>query len=63
MNKSDPANVFEIESYKEIYPATLEPSYVLYGSGGKKYLPKYKKNVAIFNFECIFGPMLNPRNS
>jgi 4-methylaminobutanoate oxidase (formaldehyde-forming) len=36
--KADPANNFEIESYKEVYAAILEPSRVLYDSGRKKIL-------------------------
>jgi len=36
--KADPANNFEIESYNEVYPATLESGRVLYDSGRKKIL-------------------------
>ncbi|UCF89749.1 MAG: hypothetical protein JSW39_15725, partial [Desulfobacterales bacterium] len=37
-DKADPANEFEIESYKEIYSATLEPSRVLYDPERNKIL-------------------------
>ena len=37
-DKADPANGFEIESYKEVYPATLEPSRVLYDPEKKKIM-------------------------
>ena len=36
--KADPAAGFEIESYKEIYPANLEPGRVLYDTERKKIL-------------------------
>ena len=36
--KAEPVNSFEIESFNEVYPATLEPSRVLYDSGRKKIL-------------------------
>ncbi|MEE4265476.1 MAG: aminomethyltransferase family protein, partial [Desulfobacteraceae bacterium] len=36
--KADPANGFEIESYNQIYTATLEPSRVLYDPERKKIL-------------------------
>ena len=36
--KADPDNGFEIESYKEIYAAALEPSRVLYDPERKKIL-------------------------
>jgi 4-methylaminobutanoate oxidase (formaldehyde-forming) len=38
IEKADPANGFEIESYKEVYPATLEPGRVLYDPERKKIL-------------------------
>jgi glycine cleavage system aminomethyltransferase T len=37
-DKADPANEFEIESYKEIYSAILEPSRVLYDPERNKIL-------------------------
>jgi 4-methylaminobutanoate oxidase (formaldehyde-forming) len=36
--KADPANGFEIESYMNLYPATLEPGRVLYDPERKKIL-------------------------
>ncbi len=36
--KADPANGFEIESYKAVYPANLEPNRALYDPGRKKIL-------------------------
>ena len=36
--KADPANGFEIESYKEVYTAVLEPSRILYDPERKKIL-------------------------
>ena len=36
--KADPANGFEIESYKEVYPAILESSRVLYDPERQKIL-------------------------
>ena len=36
--KADSADGYEIESYQEVYPATLEPSRVLYDSERKKIL-------------------------
>ncbi len=36
--KADPANGFEVESYRELYPAILEPRRVLYDPGREKIL-------------------------
>jgi len=38
VEKADPDGVYEIESYKEVYPATLEPSRVLYDPERRRIL-------------------------
>ena len=37
-DKADPQKPFEIESYKEVYPATLEPQRALYDPQRKRIL-------------------------